>query len=369
MKIYIFLITVLYLSFIVQAHNELKEISFEKIKLQNQSENYKILLHKQESAELREIIKSHKKLASNNFLPFIKSKISELFQENYKELNEKEFINGLENNTFIIQLSNLTISDKEEIYHTYVIKLNLPENVLINEYEVVSENENKLHHLMTFLKKNINYEKEVTYFIGSAPGFRELKFGTPIPLEKDSIILFEIHYTKNEKTIEDNIKVIIKSVENNTIKDGYCKRALKNIADHIDKKNFVIQPYEENYIQNTSWEIKDEINIYSILPHMHNRGKRFTAKIIYPNDTNKEILSIQNWDFNNQTPIIFKDPIVIPKGSIIEFTATFDNSIENPNNPDPSKQVKIGENSDDEMIDFFIDYCINDKINYVKILD
>jgi hypothetical protein len=44
----------------------------------------------------------------------------------------------------------------------------------------------------------------------------------------------------------------------------------------------------------------------------------------------------------------------MPKGTVVKCTATFDNSADNPNNPDPSRKVTWGQQSFDEMmIGFF----------------
>ena len=88
---------------------------------------------------------------------------------------------------------------------------------------------------------------------------------------------------------------------------------------------------------------------------MHLRGKDFEYKAIYPTGESQILLSVPQYSFSWQSVYNPVSDIVMPKGTRIHCTAHFDNSVNNPYNPDPTKEVKWGEQSWDEMMIGFCD--------------
>jgi hypothetical protein len=87
---------------------------------------------------------------------------------------------------------------------------------------------------------------------------------------------------------------------------------------------------------------------------MHLRGKAFKFEAVYPNGDREVLLDVPRYDFNWQLRYDLKEPKFIPKGTELVCTAHFDNSKENPANPDPSKDVRWGPQTWEEMmIGFF----------------
>ena len=87
---------------------------------------------------------------------------------------------------------------------------------------------------------------------------------------------------------------------------------------------------------------------------MHLRGKDFQYTIVYPDGRARGLLSVPKYDFNWQLMYQLQSPIALPKGTRIECVAHFDNSPNNKYNPDPTKEVKWGEQTWEEMmIGFF----------------
>ena len=89
--------------------------------------------------------------------------------------------------------------------------------------------------------------------------------------------------------------------------------------------------------------------LYSLLPHAHLRGRaaKFTAH--YPDGREEVLLSVPKYDFNWQTTTRLNPPKPIPAGTRIVFDMTWDNSAQNPANPDPNRVVHWGEQTWDEM--------------------
>ena len=65
-----------------------------------------------------------------------------------------------------------------------------------------------------------------------------------------------------------------------------------------------------------------------------------------------------HYDFNWQTTYRLEKPLRLPAGTRIDCTAHFDNSTNNPNNPDPTKPVRWGDQTWEEMMIGFVDYVV-----------
>ena len=103
---------------------------------------------------------------------------------------------------------------------------------------------------------------------------------------------------------------------------------------------------EERFRQHTT--------LLSLTPHMHLRGKAFRYGATYPDGSTETLPDVPKYDFNRQLRYEFAEPKLIPKGSVIKCTAAFDNSVGNPHNPDPTREVTWGQQSWNEMmIGFF----------------
>ncbi|MDA0927864.1 MAG: hypothetical protein O2861_07265 [Proteobacteria bacterium] len=95
--------------------------------------------------------------------------------------------------------------------------------------------------------------------------------------------------------------------------------------------------------------IKNDSEIHSLMPHMHFRGKRMKFTAVYPDGSEEVILSVPAYSFNWQLAHELAEPLAVPGGTKIVAVGAFDNSGQNPYNPDPSIEVNWGEQSWEEM--------------------
>ena len=93
---------------------------------------------------------------------------------------------------------------------------------------------------------------------------------------------------------------------------------------------------------------------------MHVRGKAFKYVAVGPDGKEEVLLDVPRYDFNWQTCYRLKEPKAVKKGTTIRAYARFDNSKDNPFNPDPSKDVRWGQQTWEEMLVGYMDYVKTD---------
>ncbi len=126
-----------------------------------------------------------------------------------------------------------------------------------------------------------------------------------------------------------------------------------------------IPPGEANYKSWSSFTTEHEAVLFDLTPHMHLRGRSMVFTAVYPNGEKEILLDVPRYDFNWQLTYTPTEPKVIPAGTTIRVDAVFDNSADNPSNPDPTAVVRFGEKTTDEMMVGFIHYTFSDKSQQV----
>jgi hypothetical protein len=99
----------------------------------------------------------------------------------------------------------------------------------------------------------------------------------------------------------------------------------------------------------------------SLTPHMHLRGKDFLYTAVYPTGEKQVLLNVPHYDFNWQLSYVENQELLLPKGTRIECVAHYDNSPNNPANPDPTKEVRWGDQTFEEMMIGFFDVSFDAK--------
>ena len=130
-----------------------------------------------------------------------------------------------------------------------------------------------------------------------------------------------------------------------------------------------IPPNEKTITQNF-YVLQAPARIENFQPHMHMRGKAMSLEAIYP-DGRKEILSqVSNFQWNWHVNYVYADGVapLLPKGTMLSFTAWHDNTADNPNNPDPSQWVGWGDRTVDEMAHNWIDVTYLEQDEFEKLV-
>jgi hypothetical protein len=117
---------------------------------------------------------------------------------------------------------------------------------------------------------------------------------------------------------------------------------------------FQLEPGVEHAEFSADRTFTEPTTLVSLHPHMHLRGKSAKYVAYYPDGSEELLLSVPKWDFDWQLDYTYREPKRLPAGTRIEYTAVFDNSADNPANPDPTKTVRFGEATTDEMMIGFV---------------
>ena len=175
-----------------------------------------------------------------------------------------------------------------------------------------------------------------------------------------SDIVFEIHYTSTGRPETDRSKVGIVFASGPP-----QQRYITNTG--LNNGRFVIPAHASNYEVKAETTLQADAQLAWVQPHMHLRAKDYELRAFYPSGESETLLK-GKFDFNWQIGYEFAQPVVLPKGTRLESTAHFDNSENNPYNPNPNIEVKYGPQTTDEMAVSFTGFIIDVKADPNRLL-
>ena len=228
-------------------------------------------------------------------------------------------------------------------YQYYVVDPGFTEDHWIAEAEVRAGNAAVVHHVIVFIEKK--GEKMGPPQMAYAPGMSPRKFPEwqAIRLPAGCRLRFQVHYTPNGKAQDDRSYVGFKYADPKKITHEIVGGAAGVMV-------FAIPPGEPNYRMVAVHRMQKDTVLIGMNPHMHVRGKSFNYEARYPDGRSEVLLDVPKYDFNWQLWYNLVQPKLLPKGTELYCTAYFDNSTGNPANPDPTRTVRWGEQTWDEMM-------------------
>ena len=166
--------------------------------------------------------------------------------------------------------------------------------------------------------------------------------GTATRLVAGSTLVFQVHYTTTGTATTDRTKIGL------IFADAPPKTPL--IGTVLANGALKIPAGDANARVDAEMTINRDMLLWSLLPHTHVRGKRWTYEATFPDGRKETLLSVPNYNFDWQTDYIYKEPLKLPKGTVIHATAYYDNSAANKSNPDPTQDVWWGDQTFEEMM-------------------
>jgi len=180
-------------------------------------------------------------------------------------------------------------------------------------------------------------------------------------IKAGSDLVLQVHYTANGAAIEDRTRIgIIFARE--PPKQGVLSLQMSN-------DRFVIPPGDSNYRVQVSGTLPNGALLIGMFPHMHLRGKGFEYLITGPNGHVETLLKVNHYDFQWQLNYRLAEPRLIKTGTHLTWVGYFDNSPNNPSNPDPTAEVRYGEQSWEEMMIGFFDVVVDSRLDKPKFFE
>ena len=252
-------------------------------------------------------------------------------------------------------------------YQHFAVATNFKEDRYIQALEARAGNLSVVHHIVMYVREpgepaaEPRQRAQRRFNIGDgilgalSPGMTPFiaKPGQAKLIKAGSQLIFQMHYTPNGTAATDRSMVGL------IFAKGPVERIITTKAA-FDMR-FVIPPEASNYEVKAVYEFEQDSHIISLMPHMHLRGKDITYRAIYPDGRSDILLSVPRYDFNWQVYYYPKTPLAMPKGTRIEAVAHYDNSTNNPSNPDPKREVRFGEQTWDEMMNGFFDFTVDNQ--------
>lgn len=175
--------------------------------------------------------------------------------------------------------------------------------------------------------------------------------GTAKKIPAGSNIVLQMHYAKKPGKVETDRTSIALIFARAPVEKMVGTRSVIN-------QLFAIPAGAQNHEVTACWTYQRDVELISFMPHMHLRGKSMKYEVVYPNGNRQTLLDVPQYDFHWQTLYTLKKPLMIPSGSTIKVTAHFDNSDRNMHNPDPTRVVRQGSATYDEMMIGFVNYIV-----------
>lgn len=237
------------------------------------------------------------------------------------------------------------------------VEFDMPTDRWVRGSQIIAGDRTVLHHTVNrldfpgesgrrFLRARSNPDKAsiTAYIPGDTPDLSPPNTGGLV--KAGSVLHLNMHYTPNGRETVDRSQLGVWFYPEGEVPEermsGQCACVFPNTWT-------TIPAHDPNFEQTASIVIDNDARIHSFLPHMHFRGKYMRFYADYPDGTREELINIARYNYNWQLSYTYEEPKLVPGGTRITAVAAWDNSAQNPANPDPDRNVDWGNESWDEM--------------------
>jgi hypothetical protein len=188
----------------------------------------------------------------------------------------------------------------------------------------------------------------LVYAPGSSPDAWPEGMAKLIPAGAD--LVFQMHYTSNGRAGTDQTAVGM----------VFAKQppAQRVITLQLNNHALFIPPNADNFRVEVQGTLPNDAILLSFFPHMHLRGKAFEYDIVHDDGTVEPLLRVDHYHFHWQLSYKLAQPRFLKAGTRLRAVAWYDNSRNNPHNPDPDALVTWGDQTYQEMMVGFFDVAV-----------
>src|SRR5262249_37162380 len=194
---------------------------------------------------------------------------------------------------------------------------------------------------------------------GWTPGLtpRHAPEGSGRVIPRGSDIVLQIHYHPTGKVASDRSSVGL------YFASEPLPRRMAGLSIPTDRIDIPAGARRHVLVQ--AARLRADVRLYTVVPHAHYLCREFRLAATLPDGTIRPLLWINDWDFDWQDQYRYAKPVHLPKGTVLTFAAYFDNSEENPRNPNrPPQRVRYGIESRDEMCACHLEFLPEDAEGY-----
>jgi peroxiredoxin len=244
-------------------------------------------------------------------------------------------------------------------YRHFLVDPKLTQDVWVRASQVRPGNPAVVHHLVVYVlppgAKRID-EAKGDFLAAYAPGMppRVLPDGVAKRIPAGSRLLFQLHYTPRGTRQSDRSRIGLAFADPATVR----KELMSAMAIDFRLK---IPPGAADHASRAEHRFDQAALLYSIMPHMHLRGKSMRFEAEYPDGQREILLDVPRYEFDWQNLYVLAEPKLMPEGTVLRCEGHFDNSAQNPNNPDPGRTVTFGEQTQDEMMVGYLNFALVDQ--------
>jgi mono/diheme cytochrome c family protein len=238
-------------------------------------------------------------------------------------------------------------------YQYVYVKTDFPGDRWVQAMEIRPTAPQVTHHVLIFLEEPEAERPQggiAGFFAGYAPGNHGVVFpaGMAKRLPAGAWLKFQLHYTTNGVPATDRSALALIFADEPPEREVRTRSAFDT--------RFVIPPGAPRHEVAGEHRFREDGYILEFFPHMHNRGTAFRYELIHEDGAVDHLLEVPSYDFNWQITYKPDRPIFAPAGSRLRATGWFDNSPDNPANPDPTSEVRFGEQTWEEMMIGYFDW-------------
>jgi peroxiredoxin/mono/diheme cytochrome c family protein len=247
-------------------------------------------------------------------------------------------------------------------YQNVVVETGLTEDRWVRAVEIRPTAPAVVHHVLVFrvddsaggllARVRDGGSDRLGFFAAYVPGntYQAYPDGFGKKLPKGARLRFQIHYTPNGTATEDQMRIGF------VFADRPPRHELKVVG--LSNLRISIPPGAADHPESAQLRLPVDAVVTAFMPHMHVRGKSCRYEMTPPGGESVTLLHVPRYDFNWQLRYELAEPLQLSRGTVLRFTARFDNSDRNPANPDPTKTVRWGQQTYDEMLLGYVEYYL-----------
>lgn len=247
----------------------------------------------------------------------------------------------------IVELPEIQVpATGADIFPIPSITVGLQEDRWIRAVEVRPSNREVTHHAVLFgggpglLSMSNVANVLAVWAVGTPPTVYPEGMGRW--LRKGQAITANLHYHPNGAPAADRTRIGLYFG-----KGELQKEVITAVAGNV---TFEIPPHASRHELRGVYVADQDISVVSFFPHMHLRGRDMKMTATFPGGRQQVLLNVPAYDFNWQLFYYPTAKVALPRGTRVDVVAHYDNSAGNRVNPDPTRAVRFGETSADEMM-------------------